>query len=185
MEKKGEIHTKGKRYCYADFWISITQSMSKNYRKHNFTLIYSLTTQVKHGILSLQLIRKKAGEFMTQSKDTSAKEFDALFRSLEERYQMGELAILRALASIDSNDSDPPKKTSAWNTAACFHRIAAATSALNSQKSGKRHVRLRSVMPEGSSYLSPFRFSIDHQLKRDFRICKNCLLYTSDAADEL
>ena len=47
---------------------------------------------------------------MTQSKDTSAKEFDALFRSLEERYQMGELAILRALASIDSNDSDPPKK---------------------------------------------------------------------------
>lgn len=35
---------------------------------------------------------------MTQSKDTSAKEFDALFRSLEERYQMGELAILRALA---------------------------------------------------------------------------------------
>ena len=111
MEKKGEIHTKGKRYCYADFWISITQSMSKNYRKHNFTLIYSLTTQVKHGILSLQLIRKKAGEFMTQSKDTSAKEFDALFRSLEERYQMGELAILRALASIDSNDSDPPKKS--------------------------------------------------------------------------
>ena len=113
MEKKGEIHTKGKRYCYADFWISITQSMSKNYRKHNFTLIYSLTTQVKHGILSLQLIWKKAGEFMTQSKDTSAKEFDALFRSLEERYQMGELAILRALASIDSNDSDPPKKISA------------------------------------------------------------------------
>ena len=113
MEKKGEIHTKGKRHCYADFWISITQSMSKNYRKHNFTLIYSLTTQVKHGILSLQPIWKKVGALMTQPEDASAKEFDALFRSLEERYQMGELAILRALASIDSNDPDPPKKTSA------------------------------------------------------------------------
>lgn len=50
---------------------------------------------------------------MTQPEDASAKEFDTLFRSLEERYQMGELAILRALASIDSNDPDPPKKTSA------------------------------------------------------------------------
>lgn len=87
--------------------------MSKNYRKHNFTLIYSLTTQVKHGILSLQPIWEKVGALMTQPEDASAKEFDALFRSLEERYQMGELAILRALASIDSNDPDPPKKTSA------------------------------------------------------------------------
>ena len=37
-------------------------------------------------------------------------------------------------------------------------------------------MRLRSVMPEGSSYLSPFRFSIDHQLKRDFRICRKTLI---------
>lgn len=58
-------------------------------------------------------MQKREGEFMTQLEDIYAKEFDVLFRSLEERYQMGELAILRALASIDSNDPDLPKQTSA------------------------------------------------------------------------
>ncbi len=37
-------------------------------------------------------------------------------------------------------------------------------------------MRLRSVTPEGSSHLFPFRFSIDHPLKRDFRICKKALI---------
>lgn len=47
---------------------------------------------------------------MTQPKKDSMKEFDDLFRSLNESYQLGELAILHVLASLDSKEPDPPQK---------------------------------------------------------------------------
>lgn len=47
---------------------------------------------------------------MTQPEDASAKEFDTLFRSLEERYQQEALTILRTLSFAESTVPNPPQK---------------------------------------------------------------------------
>jgi glutathione synthase/RimK-type ligase-like ATP-grasp enzyme len=47
---------------------------------------------------------------MTQEKTDLMKEFDALFRSLDEQYQQEALTILRTLSFAESTVPNPPQK---------------------------------------------------------------------------